>query len=346
MKVSVLIPYYNDANFLGKAIESVLNQTYSDFELILVNHATTDNCREIAHSYKDPRIIHIDMDKNYGAGTGLITERFLEKASGDYVKPFCANDIMYPNCLEDLVNYMLSHPEKDFAFGDVEYIDQNGNSKNKTWFTRRKNFSLQNDEIACLKLFFYKGASFLPYIGSIIKADAMKSVKLDKSFIALYDMTLWISLLLKGYKIGYINKQVAGYRVHDGQASSCKNSKRIDKCVELEAYKYIERFLNSDNIELLKKLFCNNAYLQRTTDITPFDMKFITSYEMLFADLCGYKQAGYAYIYDLLQNDDTEKYLENKFGFGIKEFRAVYSTLDFSCAPLYSDFSFKLILFL
>ena len=72
MKVSVLIPYYNDREFLRQSIESVLNQTYKDFELILVNHATTDDCREIAHSYNDDRIIHLDMDKNYGAGTGLI----------------------------------------------------------------------------------------------------------------------------------------------------------------------------------------------------------------------------------------------------------------------------------
>ena len=63
MKVSVLIPYYNDREFFRQSIESVLNQTYKDFELILVNHATTDDCREIAHSYNDDRIIHLDMDK-------------------------------------------------------------------------------------------------------------------------------------------------------------------------------------------------------------------------------------------------------------------------------------------
>ena len=58
--VSVFLPYYNDAEYLPIAIESVLNQTYQNFELILCNHATTDNCREIAHSYKDSRIAEVD----------------------------------------------------------------------------------------------------------------------------------------------------------------------------------------------------------------------------------------------------------------------------------------------
>ena len=70
-KVSVFLSYYNDADFLKSAIDAVLNQSFQDFELILLNHSTTDNCREIAHSYKDKRIIHLDTKYNYGAGCGI-----------------------------------------------------------------------------------------------------------------------------------------------------------------------------------------------------------------------------------------------------------------------------------
>ena len=147
MKVSVLIPYYNDREFLPQAIESVLNQSFEDFELILVNHATTDDCREIAHSYKDPRIVHYDMEKNYGAGTGLVLERVLKFAKGEYIKLFCADDILYKDGLQILVDYMDSHPEKDFAFGNVEYIDQNNKDMKKDFLSDRRNFSVQNDVI-------------------------------------------------------------------------------------------------------------------------------------------------------------------------------------------------------
>ncbi len=66
--VSVFIPYYNDSKYLRKAIDSIFAQTYKNFELILLNHASSDGSRDIAHSYHDKRIKHIDMPKNYGAG--------------------------------------------------------------------------------------------------------------------------------------------------------------------------------------------------------------------------------------------------------------------------------------
>lgn len=117
--ISVFIPYYNDEKFLKESIESVLNQTYENFELILLNHNSQDSSREIAHSYNDKRIKHIDMPYNLGlGGSGLLTIEFLKVAQGKYTKPFCADDIMLPDCLEKLVNYMENNPDKDFAFGN------------------------------------------------------------------------------------------------------------------------------------------------------------------------------------------------------------------------------------
>lgn len=331
MRVSVLIPYYNDREFLPIAIESVLNQTFNDFELILVNHATTDDCREIAHSYNDKRIVHIDMDKNYGAGTGLIMEQFLKKATGEYIKLFCADDVMNPNCLKDLVEYMDTHPEKDFAFGDVEYINNKNKLMNNTWFKNRRDFKLQNDEIASLKLLF-AGRGFLPYIGCIIKTDALRSIELDKSFISLFDMSIWASLLLKGYKMGYLTNIVAKYRIHDKQSSSLKNRIRIGHCSFYESHKYIDIFIKSNNLNLLKELFKDNAYVKRVKDLTEEDMKFIVCYETMFTDFGNLQLTGYSYIYDMLQDPQKRKYLEEKFNFGIKELRDVYSTLN-ECKP-------------
>ena len=88
--VSVFIPYYNDDKFLRESIEAVLNQSYKNLELILVNHASTDSSRDIAHSYDDDRIVHIDMPINYGAGSGKLLKEFLKVAKGKYSKLLCA----------------------------------------------------------------------------------------------------------------------------------------------------------------------------------------------------------------------------------------------------------------
>ena len=66
--VTVCIGYYNDEKYLGQCIDSILCQSFSNFELILFNHASTDGSYKIAHSYNDSRIVHIDAPKNLGAG--------------------------------------------------------------------------------------------------------------------------------------------------------------------------------------------------------------------------------------------------------------------------------------
>ena len=324
MTVSVLIPYYNDRDYLAQAIESVLNQTYQDFELILVNHATTDDCREIAHSYKDKRIKHIDMPQNYGAGTGLVIIEFLKQATGKYVKLFCADDIMYSTCLEDMVKYMETHPQIDFAFGDVEYIDKKNKSLNKSWFKSRFKFSLKNSEIDCLKNYF-EGYSVLPYIGSFAKRELFETININKSFIMLFDMSLWLSLLIKGYKIGYLNKYIAGYRIHDNQLCSSKHRVTIFQRSKFEFSKFTELFFEIDNIEILKKMFKDNKWLNKILDLSKEDLKFILAFEMLILPLTTQRITGYNYIFNLIEHDDTRKYLENKFNFGIKELREIYS---------------------
>ena len=182
--VSVFIPYYNDEEFLRDSIESVLNQTYENFELILLNHASTDSSRALAHSYNDSRIMHIDVHENLGAGSAVLMNEFLNVAQGKYAKLFCADDIMRPNCVETLVNYMESEPEIDIIYADMEYIDKEKLSLNTTWSKERKNFNFYYNEIETLRMLF-DGCGILPYPSSIVKMDALKAVKKDPTFIML-----------------------------------------------------------------------------------------------------------------------------------------------------------------
>lgn len=323
MKVSIVIPYYNDRDFLPQAIESVLNQSFEDFELILVNHATTDDCREIAHSYKDPRIVHLDMEKNYGAGTGLVLRRVLEFAKGEYMKLFCADDILYKHGLKTLVEYMESHPDKDFAFGGVDYIDKEGKYV-KPFIFKKTNFcDGKQDEIDSLRAFFH-GYGFLPYIGNIIKMNALKNVEVDVSFIAQFDMHLWLTLLVKNYKIGFLDNSVAGWRIHADQMSGIKNLKKMNRCRDIEHIKYIEPFFQIKDAGLLKKIFPNNLFLKKLKNPNEQDINFIISYEMFNSLSDGICYRGYFNLYDMLHDTNTRNYLEEKFHFGIKEFREIY----------------------
>ncbi len=315
--VSVFLPYYNDRKFLRESIESVLNNSYENIELILLNHATTDDCRDIAHSYNDLRIKHIDMDINYGAGGGVLFKKMLDVASGKYIKTLCADDILRPNGIKILVDYMENHPEKDFAFGNVEYIDENANDLNDNWFNARPRFSIDNDEIKLIEL-YYQGFSTLPYIGSITKKECLANIQINKTYTLMFDMSLWLNLLCKDCKIGFVDEIIANYRIHDAQVSGVNNEKNIYHRSYYETADFWEILFEIEDIELVKKLFPNNKHISRLTEKQ--DIPFIIATSLF------YSKQPYAFVVlDKMINDELySKHLLKTFNFGVKEFRDLY----------------------
>ena len=109
VKVSVLIPVYNASSFLRESISSILNQTFTDFELILLNDASTDNSREIIKEFKDPRIRYYENKQNLGISGSR--NRLMELAEGEYLAVMDNDDVSLPERLDRQVNYLNEHPE-------------------------------------------------------------------------------------------------------------------------------------------------------------------------------------------------------------------------------------------
>ncbi len=109
-KVSVCIPTYNHAHFLIDAIESVLAQTFTDIELIVVDNCSTDNTKEVVDKIisVDRRVKYFCNEANIGPVKNL--NRSLAYAHGEYVKILCADDMLEPTCLEKEVNVLDHHP--------------------------------------------------------------------------------------------------------------------------------------------------------------------------------------------------------------------------------------------
>ncbi len=324
--VSVFIPYYNDEKFLKEAIESVLNQTYENFELILLNHATTDTCREIAHSYNDERIVHIDMEKNYGAGGGILFEQFLKVSKGKYLKTFCADDIMKKDCLSELVNFMEDNPEKDFAFCDVTYVDENAKSLNDSWFKSRDGFVFGRSEIDELKA-FSRGVSHLPYIGAIIKKDALNDYNPDKVIIMLFDMSIWVYLLSNGKKIGYINKQLLNYRIHREQVSSVYNMMLAGKRSFFEFVSYINLFEKISDVDVINFVFD----LDENMKLKKGEEKYIPFVVDLFYLNNNFGSSPvycFNQISKILEDDILSKEIKERFNYDIENLRKSYSLVN------------------
>lgn len=130
-KVSVIMPSYNSAQYIAEAIESILNQTFTDFEFIIINDGSTDDTAKIIKEYanKDHRIKFINHKKNKGF-IGCLNE-CLDIASGEYIAKMDSDDISLPQRLEKQVKYLDEHPSvgmvgcgyRAFDHADFEYIN-------------------------------------------------------------------------------------------------------------------------------------------------------------------------------------------------------------------------------
>ena len=123
--VSVIIPCYNTAKYLGQAIDSVLSQTFSDFEIIVVDDGSTDNTTEVVQSFNDSRIHYIQHSNNKGLSAARNTG--IRHARGRYICFLDSADYFLSNKLKDQVNFLDSQPDYGLVCGGYLRVDKNGN---------------------------------------------------------------------------------------------------------------------------------------------------------------------------------------------------------------------------
>jgi glycosyltransferase involved in cell wall biosynthesis len=121
--VTVLMPVYNCANYVGEAVESILAQTYRDFEFLIVNDGSTDASEHVIRAFGDPRV-RIISQRNAGVSQALNTG--IAHARGKFIARFDADDICMPTRLEEQMNFMLGHKDHVMVGSDAEYVSDAG----------------------------------------------------------------------------------------------------------------------------------------------------------------------------------------------------------------------------
>ena len=124
-KVTVLMPVYNGEKYLHEAIKSILNQTFMDFEFIIIHDPSTDRTAEILQSYHDPRIKIINNEKNIGLTRSL--NKGLKIARGEYIARMDADDVSIPERLEKEVNFLNQNRNIGLVGTYYLLINENGN---------------------------------------------------------------------------------------------------------------------------------------------------------------------------------------------------------------------------
>tara|TARA_Y100000294_G_scaffold156126_1_gene156818 strand:- start:241 stop:1254 length:1014 start_codon:yes stop_codon:yes gene_type:complete len=123
-KISILIPAYNCAKFIRQCLSSILNQTYSNFEILISDDGSTDNTRAIIDSIDDKRITRFHNDQNLGKN--LICNSLFENAKGDFVSVHDADDFSHPKRFELLLNFMELHTDYVMCGSSYYSVDEDG----------------------------------------------------------------------------------------------------------------------------------------------------------------------------------------------------------------------------
>jgi len=199
MKVSIVTISFNQAEFLEKAILSVLNQDYLDVEYIVVDPGSTDGSREIIEKYRD-RINHIIYESDEGPADGL--NKGFAAATGEIYGYLNADDILLPTTVSHFVKYFYSS-DADVISGHGYIIDRGGNITGKT-------FSHKFDPVA-----YAYGACVLIQQSTFFKAEWFKKVGgFNKSNRASWDGELCFDMAMQGAKFKRISGFWSGFRLY------------------------------------------------------------------------------------------------------------------------------------
>lgn len=284
-EVSVIIPNYNHAPFLRERIDSVLNQTYSDFEVIILDDCSTDNSREIIETYRGhEKITHIEYNTVNSGSTFKQWEKGIKLAKGEWIWIAESDDVAEPDFLKKIIEHSQENPNMSIAYCASNLIDEHGKKLNISGSNQAPDSQIHSK----FKLSFSeKGNDFIasnmilensiPNASAVIfrnnKAqtsilDEIKNLKLNGDWI------FWIEVLKQG-DIRFINETLNNFRHHN---TSVRNSSRLS-FLNIQEYIYVMDRLSYD--EKIKTKSADRLLFLMNTTNAPSKIKIKIYWELI-----------------------------------------------------------------
>lgn len=238
--ISIVMPVYNAAGYLCKSIESILSQTQTDFELIIIDDGSTDNSKNIVKSYLDNRIILIENSHDFirSLNTGI------DASKGKYIVRMDADDLMLPYRLEVQFQYMEDNPDIDVCGSWMETFSTE--SRIIKTPVKHKDIVLHLIE-----------RNSLSHPTIIMRKESLQRSKsypnLYKSkYIYAEDYKLWVDLIKDGLKFANIPEVLLQYRISQGQTSYRHSKRQINNTflIQRQYIKYVSNQIVQEEPDL------------------------------------------------------------------------------------------------
>lgn len=265
-KVSIVIPTYNGSRYIEKTIRSVIEQTYENIELIVIDDCSTDNTIQIVNSLKQQLKNNFTVIMNEQNSGLMKTNNYAAQAcTGDYLMILGHDDLL----AKDHVSEMLSKFDREtvMLWCNSFVIDKNDD----VVFLSLKPY-LQKIKNLLVKPLLYQ-ANFISSTGALIKADAFKAVNgFDENFLHFGEWSLWIKLASIG-EIKFVDQPISFYRRHDLNMTSASNMDKAKTelslfynfCSNLAVSQLKLRFFEKLFLSLYKAFLSTKKFLKIST---------------------------------------------------------------------------------
>ncbi len=254
-QISVIMPVFNGEKYLAEAIESVRNQTFTDFELIILNDKSTDRTKDIILSYqaKEPRIVFVDKETNVGPAT-LRNEGF-DLAKGEFIALLDADDLALPTRFEKQIQVMQNHTDIGVCGSWFTTFGENQPSK----------IVKHPEKHNLIKVSFLADCT-IGNSTAFFRKSILDGLRYDKAYVPAEDYHLWSRLIVKT-KFYILQESLVKYRIHDANISQTKidNVRKSTRKIKIDLLKQFGIEENNPDLDIFIYLIEGQAGLDFET---------------------------------------------------------------------------------
>lgn len=310
--VTVLMPNHNGGRFISASIQSVLNQTFTDYEFLIVEDASTDQSREIISTFADSRIRVIQLERNEHICVAL--NAGLQQAQGKYIARIDSDDCWKADKLEKQITYMEDHPECGASFTWVDVVDENDRllSEEESGFV--KLFRVENRTREQWISHFYFEGSCLCHPSAVMRTEIVRQLGgYRNALVQIQDFDLWIRIV-KQHDIHVFTEPLMYYRHCPQGGNVSAVNKTTQRRTIYEMYRVMGKYFDDLSDEEFNRCFGDKFKLQGAH--THEELLCERALFLLDPIFCGHatKLCGMEKLANLLDYEETRRLLREKYG--------------------------------
>jgi hypothetical protein len=307
--VSVVIPAFNHEKYVAACLQSVLDQSWQDFEVVVTDDGSTDHTVDVIRDLRDPRIRLLRHERNRGASAAL--NNSIRNARGRLIAVHNSDDMWDRSRLEKQVDFLQDHPAIGAVFARPRFVDEAGLAMSPSEYKHHYVFDVRNrSRFEWLNYFFFHG-NCLCHPSLLVRRECLEKVGLyDERLANLPDLDLWIRLCQE-YEIYILEERLVLFRIREEDANKSSNRIETQLRAHFELKQILDHYLSLDEAAF-RKVFPGAP---GSIGLAKGPIPFLLGHMALDLPHSEGQLWGMEQIFKCLETDKAAKELEEKLDF-------------------------------